>query len=63
MASGLHEIMFNINCDVDDPTMNNDEARKNINDIFHINITRQTVLKLKSITIEEQLKLVQSMIT
>ena len=34
MASGLHEIMFNINCDVDDPTMNNDEARKNINDIF-----------------------------
>ena len=34
MASGLHEITFNINCDVDDPTMNNDEARKNITDIF-----------------------------
>ena len=34
MASGLHEITFNINCDIDDPTMNNDETSKEITDIF-----------------------------
>ena len=34
MASGLHEITFNINCDIDDPTMNNDETNKEITDIF-----------------------------
>lgn len=34
MASGLNEITFNINCDQNDPTMNDDEARKKITDIF-----------------------------
>ena len=34
MASGSHEITFNINCDQNDPTMNDDEVRKKITDIF-----------------------------
>ena len=34
MASGLHELTFNINCDHGDVTMNNDEAKKKITDIF-----------------------------
>ena len=34
IASGSHEITFNINCDQNDPTMNDDEVRKKITDIF-----------------------------
>ena len=34
MVSGLNEITFNINCDQNDPTMNDNEAKKKITDIF-----------------------------
>ena len=45
MASGLHEITFNINCDHNDPTMNNSEAKKKITDIFLHQTQKQNLAK------------------